>query len=127
MNGKREKRFFGAAQAQLEALICIAFFIAMLGALLHSLGQAKQAADAAGEALQAKSNALLCCAAVDSTYSNSAAGLLDEELHCTAESGMMLSSAGEKTKEADCIAPGIKTAQNSGKTRIEVTLNEHYR
>jgi hypothetical protein len=113
-------------QLQLEAIICLAAFIAILGMLLAALNQAGMEANNAMEALGANSRAELCCLAADISYAGGI-GEIRGETHCTAEGTMAKSGAGANEKDCESIAPEIRIVQEGKKSRLEVTLNAHYR
>jgi len=113
-------------QLQLEAIICLAAFIAILGLFLAALNQAGTHAGNALNALEAKAQAELCCLAADTIYA-SGVSETSEEMKCTAQGNRAESETGGKEKSCESIAPEIRLVQEGEKSVLEVTLNEHYR
>ena len=115
-------------QLQLEAIICLACFFALLSVSLHSLSQVSLQSSAAADAIAAKSNSLLCSTLIDSMYSNSAAQLAEEKLPCAiAQDGKVKSVVRNKEKSANSIPENVKLVQVGNRTIVSVELNEHYR
>jgi hypothetical protein len=113
-------------QVHIEAIVCFACFLGILGLAMHALSESGKSAEKAASAIEAKSSAEQCCAAVDSVYSNGAAGLPLAQMQCMVEENSVESRRGEKEKQSDCLAPEFRVAQSGGKSALEVALSEHY-
>ncbi len=114
-------------QLQLEAIVCLACFFALLGTALHGLNHLKLQGMASAASVAAKSNSLLCATLIDSMYSNSVDSLADEKLPCIAEDGEAKSSVEGREKSTAFIPENVKVVQAGDRTTVYVELNEHYR
>lgn len=119
-------RIQAKGQLQLEAIICLAAFIAILGLFLSALNQAGTQAGKAMNALEAKAQAELCCLAADTIYASGVSEIA-EEMKCTAQGSRAESEKEGRKKSCESIAPEIRLVQQGEKSVLEVKLNEHYR
>ncbi|MFA4855639.1 MAG: hypothetical protein WC634_03580 [archaeon] len=125
-NCRMGKNIPAKGQLQLEAIICLAAFLAILGLFLAALNEAGTQANEALNALEAKAQAELCCLAADISYA-SGVSEISEEVQCTAQGSKVESETGGKKKSCESIAPEIRLVQEGEKSVLEVALNEHYR
>ena len=91
-------------QLQLEAIICLAAFLAILGLFLSALNEAGMQANEALNALEAKAQAELCCLAADISYA-SGVSEISEEVQCTGQGSKAESETGERKKAAKALHP----------------------
>ena len=113
-------------QLQLEAIACFCAFLALLAIMLQSVNSMNSEAGEAIASLKAKAATELCCTGADALYSGNIAEL-KTAMPCSAKENVVESSAGEKTKGTQCIAPLLKTVEREQGNVLEVTPNEHYR
>ena len=111
------------AQLQLEAAICFAVFLAVLGLFLAAINQAGEKAN---NSLNAKAEAELCCIAANAIYASGVSELL-AEMHCTSKANAVKSKIGGKIKGCESIAKEIRLVQKGKTSVLEVTINEHYK
>jgi len=114
-------RQFG--QVQLEAIICFAFFLGILGVFAASLNQAGENADSALHSLKSKTETEVCCIAADSGYASNVEEISSVELLCTGNGNVVESEA----KQSKCLAMEIRLVQGIGKKSLEVKQSGHYR
>ena len=107
---------------QLEAIICLAAFLAVLTLFLSVLNAASLDAGTAVGGLGAKAQTEKCCIFADAM---NAAGIssFSGEIPCKAEEGR----AKMGGKQSDCLAQDIRLVQKGGKSVLELGLNGHYR
>jgi len=94
-------------QLQLEAIICFAVFLAILGIFLNSINQMSEEAGKASSAMEARAEAEQCCMIAD----------------CNSKGNIIES----KEKRCTAIAREIRLAQAGNESFLEVELNAHYR
>lgn len=123
---RRRKRAIEKGQLQLEATICLAASIAITGLFLSALNETGANAGEALNALDAKSQAELCCLAADISYASGVSEIV-EEMKCTAQEDGAESETGGKAKSCESIAPEMRLIQEGEKSMLEVALNDHYR
>jgi len=121
------KRMREKGQLQLEAIICFAAFLAVLGLFLGSINEAGEEANHAVQALKAKAESEKCCIVVDAAYAGGLAEFSQKEMHCTAEGNLVQSIVGEKSAASKCIAEEIRLVKIGEKSVLEVKQSEHYR
>ncbi len=114
-------------QLQLEAIICFALFLGMLGLFLANINEATKQAEQALQGLKAKTETLVCCLAADTIYSSGVAELFSDRMSCTASQSLVKSRFGKKTKQSSCLAEEIRLIQSAKKSVLEVKPSEHYR
>ncbi len=112
---------------QLEAMICFAVFLALLGGVLYNMHSMKGQSSSANNALRAKAKTELCCLALDSIYTGNVEEFVQREIPCTGKGSIVESDIGGRGKRTECIAQSIKTVQKGEESLLEVKLNDHYR
>ncbi len=110
-------------QLQLEAIICFAVFLAILGIFLNSINQMSEEAGKASSAMEARAEAEQCCMIADSVYSNGLLGIYRTGTKCNSKGNIIES----KEKRCTAIAREIRLAQAGNESFLEVELNAHYR
>ena len=114
-------------QLQLEAVICIAVFLAILTGFIGAANSASLEAEEAVLSLGAKTRAEACCILTDSVYSTGIFEEIKTGLNCKGDGEKTEASAGGKGRTAECIAREIRTVQEGEKNVLEVSANAHYR
>ena len=112
-------------QLQLEAAVCFAVFLAVLGLFLSAIGTAGEHSENSLHSLNAKAEAELCCITADTIYASGLSEFL-EEMHCTSEGNTAESEISGKIKGCESIAKEIRLVQKGEKSVLEITINEHY-
>ncbi len=113
-------------QLQLEAAVCFAVFLAVLGLFLSAIGTAGEYSENSLHSLNAKAEAELCCIVADTIYASGLSEFL-AEMHCTSKGNTAESEISGKIKGCESIAKEIRLVQKGEKSVLEITLNEHYR
>ncbi len=115
-----------SGQLQLEAAICFAVFLAVLGLFLSAIGTAGEHSMNSVNSLNAKTEAELCCIMADTIYSTGISEFLTE-INCTSKGNTAESEISGKIKGCETIAKEIRLVQKGEKSSLEVSINEHYR
>ena len=111
---------------QLEAAVCFAVFLAVLGLFLSAVVAAGEHSENSLYSLNAKAEAELCCIVADTIHSSGLSEFL-EEMHCTSKGNTAQSEMSGKIKGCESLAKEIRLVQKGEKSVLEVTINEHYR
>jgi len=112
------------AQTQVEAIICLTVFLAILGQAVSTMGQIKEMAEEGNDAASAKGTAQACCMLADTVYATNATAT---EASCEAKDGEMTATKGSKNKKCKPLSEKIRMVQTGEKTIMEVSTNEHYK
>jgi len=113
-------------QLQLEAIVCFAVFLAILGLFLSAIGTAGEHSINSVNSLNAKAEAELCCIMADTVYTSGISEFLTE-INCTSKRNSVESEISGKIKKCESIAKEIRLVQKGEKSSLEVSINEHYR
>lgn len=113
-------------QLQLEAAICFAVFLAVMGLFLSAIGTAGEHSINSVNSLNAKAEAELCCIMADIIYTSGITEFLTE-INCTSKENNIESEISGKIKSCESIAKEIRLVQKGKKSSLEVSINEHYR
>ncbi|RLG18088.1 hypothetical protein DRN67_04545 [Candidatus Micrarchaeota archaeon] len=113
-------------ELQLEAIICLACFLALLGIALQAIGQIAVQSDKAAEAVNAKSSSLMCSTLVDSAYSNNTTQIRTERLPCIVQGREVKSTREQSVKHSFFLPQNVRLVQMGGQTTFSVELSEHY-
>ncbi len=113
-------------QLQLEAAICFAVFLTVLGLFLSAIGTAGEHSMNSVNSLNAKAEAELCCIMADTIYASGISEYLTE-INCTSKGNLAEREISGKIKGCESIAKEIRLVQKGEKSVLEITINEHYR
>lgn len=115
-------------QLQLEAAICFACFLALLGVGMQALAGIGERGSEAMDMVSAKGSALACSTVIDSMYSNGVEQLAGYEARCTvAGEREVVGKEGGSEKRAFFLPERVRVLQAGEKTIVSVELNGHYR
>ena len=113
-------------QLQLEAAICFAVFLTVMGLFLSTIGTIGEHSINSVNSLNAKAEAELCCVMADTIYTSGISEFFTE-INCTSKQNNVESEISGKTKGCESIAKEIRLVQKGEKSSLEVSINEHYR
>ena len=115
-------------QVHLEALICFAVFMAIVGSFLAAMGNIETDAKTGADAFTAESSAQKCAIVIDSLYANGGGELDNLEINCfLKKKNWVGSTSGENEKIAFAFPNEIEFFHLGGKTTMWVKVNAHYR
>lgn len=106
----------------LEAIIVLLAYVALIGLLFNSLENANEKLETKKDLISAKSSVSRCSLIADSVYSNSAEEIKVKE-NCFFEEGKMKSKKGKEKTEEKTLTEKI----NATKKGIEIGVEDHYK
>lgn len=114
------------AQTQIEAVICLTIFLAILGQAMATMNQTNALSKEATDSVTAKTRAQACCILADTVYTTNAT-ITGKMAKCETKEQTIQSTQGKQTKNCKALSKKIKMVQSGEKTTMEVTANEHYK
>ncbi len=114
-------------QASIEAMLCFAAFLALLGVMVAVAGSAAEKAKDSASGFWAKVEAERCASLADALYASGSGMMKNAEVECfVSEQGVVSSTISGITRDAVLVNPSTKTDQTKT-TGLVVEVSEHYR